>query len=205
MSAVPELLDQAQAVPTTGRQRVIEVSDLSVSFANEQRTVHAVRHLGFHVDAGETLAIVGESGSGKSVSSLALMRLVEQGGGRLDSGSMWLTRRNGERLDLARASPSQMRSLRGAEGGYQLASSPQQIRVGSVLRAVEGPLAGVRGQRPEEIRYEGSATHLAELWVAVRAAVRGVLDEVTLAQVVSGELPSPVPELLTAPDAWRPR
>jgi glutathione transport system ATP-binding protein len=98
-----------------GRQRVIEVQDLSVSFANEQRTVHAVRNLGFHVDAGETLAIVGESGSGKSVSSLALMRLVEQGGGRLGGGSMWLTRRNGERLDLARASQSQMRSLRGAD------------------------------------------------------------------------------------------
>lgn len=97
------------------RQRVIEVQDLSVSFSNEQRTVHAVRNLGFHVDAGETLAIVGESGSGKSVSSLALMRLVEQGGGRLGSGSMWLTRRNGERLDLARASQSQMRSLRGAD------------------------------------------------------------------------------------------
>jgi len=115
MSAVPELLDKAQALPATGRQRVIEVSDLSVSFASEQRTVHAVRNLGFHVDAGETLAIVGESGSGKSVSSLALMRLVEQGGGHLGSGSMWLTRRNGERLDLARASQSQMRSLRGAD------------------------------------------------------------------------------------------
>ncbi|EJL78861.1 ATPase component of various ABC-type transport systems with duplicated ATPase domain [Polaromonas sp. CF318] len=101
--------------PLPNRQRVIEVNDLSVSFANEQRTVHAVRKLGFHVDAGETLAIVGESGSGKSVSSLALMRLVEQGGGRLGSGSMWLTRRNGERLDLARASQSQMRSLRGAD------------------------------------------------------------------------------------------
>jgi len=101
--------------PLPNRQRVIEVQDLSVSFASEQRTVHAVRNLGFHVDAGETLAIVGESGSGKSVSSLALMRLVEQGGGRLGSGSMWLTRRNGERLDLARASQSQMRSLRGAD------------------------------------------------------------------------------------------
>lgn len=96
-------------------QRVIEVSDLSVSFASEQRTVHAVRALSFHVDAGETLAIVGESGSGKSVSSLALMRLVEQGGGTIASGSMWLTRRNGERIDMARASQSQMRSLRGAD------------------------------------------------------------------------------------------
>ncbi len=96
-------------------QRVIEVSDLSVSFVSEQRTVHAVKSLGFHVDAGETLAIVGESGSGKSVSSLALMRLVEQGGGAITSGSMWLTRRSGERLDMARASQAQMRSLRGAD------------------------------------------------------------------------------------------
>jgi len=115
MSAEPELMDKTQSTRTAGRQRVIEVNDLSVSFAGEQRTVHAVRKLGFHVDAGETLAIVGESGSGKSVSSLALMRLVEQGGGRLGSGSMWLTRRNGERIDLARASQSQMRSLRGAD------------------------------------------------------------------------------------------
>jgi len=115
MSAVPGLSDGAARTGAATRQRVIEVSDLSVSFASEQRTVHAVRQLSFHVDAGETLAIVGESGSGKSVSSLALMRLVEQGGGRLGSGSMWLTRRNGERLDLARASQSQMRSLRGAD------------------------------------------------------------------------------------------
>ena len=105
----------SDSTPVTARQRVIEVSDLSVSFHGEQRTVHAVRKLGFHVDAGETLAIVGESGSGKSVTSLALMRLVEQGGGRLGSGSMWLTRRSGERIDLARASQAQMRSLRGAD------------------------------------------------------------------------------------------
>ena len=113
-SAEP-LLDDSGSTPGKVRQRVIEVSDLSVSFHGEQRTVHAVRNLGFHVDAGETLAIVGESGSGKSVTSLALMRLVEQGGGRLGSGSMWLTRRSGERIDLASASQAQMRGLRGAD------------------------------------------------------------------------------------------
>ena len=97
------------------RQRVLDVRDLSVTFQGEQRTVHAVKNLSFHVDAGETLAIVGESGSGKSVSSLALMRLVEGGGGRIDTGQMMLTRRGGERIDLAQATPAQMRTLRGAD------------------------------------------------------------------------------------------
>jgi len=99
--------------PTT--RRVLEVKDLSVSFGGETGRLQAVRALGFHVDAGETLAIVGESGSGKSVSSLALMRLVEHGGGRIDSGELWLTRRSGERIDLAQADTRQMRALRGAD------------------------------------------------------------------------------------------
>ncbi len=99
---------------TAGR-RVIEVDNLSVSFRSELRTVHAVRNLSFHVAAGETLAVVGESGSGKSVTSLALMRLVEQGGGSLEGGRIWLTRRNGERLELASASQAQMRKVRGAD------------------------------------------------------------------------------------------
>jgi glutathione transport system ATP-binding protein len=95
--------------------RVLEVSDLSIDFRVEHGLVHAVKGLSLHVDAGETLAIVGESGSGKSVSSLALMRLVEQGGGRIASGRMLLTRRDGERIDLAQATPAQMRRLRGAD------------------------------------------------------------------------------------------
>jgi Rrf2 family protein len=98
-----------------------------------------------------------------------------------------------------------VRSVRGAEGGYRLAHPPQEVTVGSVLRAVDGPLAGVRGRRPEELVYAGSAVHLPELWVAVRAAVRGVLDEVTLAQVATGRLPARVRRLLTGPDAWQPR
>jgi ABC-type dipeptide/oligopeptide/nickel transport system ATPase component len=77
---------------------------------DRRRRLQAVRALDFHVDAGETLAIVGESGSGKSVSSLALMRLVEHGGGRIDSGEMWLTRRDGERVDLAQADSRRMRA-----------------------------------------------------------------------------------------------
>lgn len=105
--------------------------------------------------------------------------------------------------DLRRA--GLVRSVRGAEGGYRLARPPEEVPVGAVLRAVEGPLAGVRGQRPEEIAYGGSAAHLSELWVAVRAAVRGVLDEVTLAQVVTGRLPSQVRHLVADPGAWQPR
>ena len=108
MSALP-------ITPAESARRVLEVQDLRVSFRTEQGRLQAVKGLNFHVDAGETLAIVGESGSGKSVSSLALMRLVEQGGDAIDSGQMWLTRRSGERVDLARASARQMRSLRGAD------------------------------------------------------------------------------------------
>ncbi len=97
------------------RRRVLDVQHLSVRFETKERVVDAVRDLSFHVHAGETLAIVGESGSGKSVSSLALMRLVENGGGRITSGSMQFHRRDGSSLDLAQASPSTMRGIRGAE------------------------------------------------------------------------------------------
>lgn len=96
-------------------ERVLAVSDLSVQFRQEGDVVEAVRHLAFEVDRGETLAIVGESGSGKSVTSLALMRLVEQGGGELTSGAMHFRRRNGQVLDLAKAKQSSLRTLRGAD------------------------------------------------------------------------------------------
>nr|WP_315185664.1 dipeptide ABC transporter ATP-binding protein [uncultured Albidiferax sp.] len=98
-----------------GNRRVLDVQRLSVRFETKERVVDAVRDLSFHVNAGETLAIVGESGSGKSVSSLALMRLVENGGGRITSGSMQFHRRDGSSLDLAQASPATMRGIRGAE------------------------------------------------------------------------------------------
>ncbi len=96
-------------------RRVLDVSGLGVKFETQERVVDAVRDLSFHVNAGETLAIVGESGSGKSVSSLALMRLVEGGGGRITSGQMHFHRRDGSVLDLAQASSATMRSIRGAE------------------------------------------------------------------------------------------
>ncbi|WP_325170253.1 dipeptide ABC transporter ATP-binding protein [Cupriavidus respiraculi] len=96
-------------------QRVVAVNDLTVRFSTSERTVEAVRNLSFHVDRGETLAVVGESGSGKSVTSLALMRLVEHGGGRIASGTMALRRRGGQVLDLARADAATMRHVRGAD------------------------------------------------------------------------------------------
>jgi len=96
-------------------QRVIAVDQLTVSFATSERTVVAVNNLSFHVDRGETLAIVGESGSGKSVTSLALMRLVEHGGGKITRGSMRLRRNSGVQLDLARADSAALRGVRGAD------------------------------------------------------------------------------------------
>jgi glutathione transport system ATP-binding protein len=96
-------------------QRVLSVRDLSVQFQQQGDTVEAVRNLSFDLDRGETLAIVGESGSGKSVTSLALMRLVEQGGGNIVSGTMPVRRRNGEVLDLAHARQGTLRTVRGAD------------------------------------------------------------------------------------------
>ncbi|KNE24931.1 glutathione ABC transporter ATP-binding protein [Achromobacter spanius] len=100
---------------TMDSKRVVEVSGLSVRFKTPDRTVDAVRNVSFHVDRGETLAIVGESGSGKSVTSLALMRLVEYGGGKIINGDMFLRRRNGEVLDLAHAPDTTLQRVRGAD------------------------------------------------------------------------------------------
>ena len=105
----------ANSVIAMPDQRIVQVQDLSVRFATSERVVDAVRNLSFHVDRGETLAVVGESGSGKSVTSLALMRLVEHGGGKIVGGQMRLRRRNGEVLDLANASQAAMRGVRGAD------------------------------------------------------------------------------------------
>jgi len=101
--------------PTLPEGQVLAVDDLTVRFSTSERVVDAVRHLSFHVERGETLAIVGESGSGKSVTSLALMRLVEYGGGKIIEGRMAFRRRNGQVLDLARAPDATMRGIRGAD------------------------------------------------------------------------------------------
>ncbi|MGE8671359.1 MAG: dipeptide ABC transporter ATP-binding protein [Achromobacter mucicolens] len=95
--------------------RVVQVNDLTVRFKTPERTVEAVRNVSFHVNRGETLAIVGESGSGKSVTSLALMRLVEYGGGHIANGGMLLRRRSGDVLDLVNAPDSTLQRVRGAD------------------------------------------------------------------------------------------
>jgi Rrf2 family protein len=98
-----------------------------------------------------------------------------------------------------------VRSQRGADGGYGLARPAAEITLGMVIRAVDGPLAEIRGLRPNETTYSGTAQHLPEVWVAVRASLRKVLDETTLVQVLTGKLPAHVRRMVEAPDAWLPR
>ncbi|MGE8476576.1 MAG: dipeptide ABC transporter ATP-binding protein, partial [Paraburkholderia hospita] len=112
---VPNTPHQPRPLDNLPPQRVVDIDRLTVAFRRGETTFNAVRDLSLTVDRGETLAIVGESGSGKSVTSLALMRLVEHGGGSIASGSIAFRRRNGSVLDLARASQSTMRSIRGAD------------------------------------------------------------------------------------------
>ncbi|MCZ3385519.1 MAG: Rrf2 family transcriptional regulator [Actinomycetia bacterium] len=93
-------------------------------------------------------------------------------------------------------------SQRGADGGYRLARSASAITVADVVRALDGPLADVRGDRPENAEYEGAAEHLRDVWVATRAALRGVLDHVTLQDIASGNLPETVTNFTNDPVAW---
>jgi Rrf2 family protein len=95
-------------------------------------------------------------------------------------------------------------SRRGAEGGYRLARPPEEVTLADVIRAVEGPLANVRGARPEALEYRGSAEALRDVFVALRAAIRDVLERVTLADVAAAELPAVVGQLTGRPDAWSP-
>ena len=95
-----------------------------------------------------------------------------------------------------------VRSQRGPEGGYWLSRPANEVTLAQVIRAVEGPLVGVRGQRPEEIEYVGSAESLQQVWIALRANERAVLETVTLADIVSGHLPDMVRHLTENPSAW---
>lgn len=93
-----------------------------------------------------------------------------------------------------------VRSQRGSEGGYWLNRPAVEISVADVIRAVEGPLASVRGQRPEDIDYVGAAAALDEVWFAVRANLRAVVESVTLADLAAGELPPAIAKLAADPE-----
>lgn len=103
-------------------------------------------------------------------------------------------------LELKRA--GLVRTKRGARGGYWLARGPESISVADVIRAVEGPLANIHDLPPEETSYPGAAARLREVWIAVRVNLRAVLEEVTLADLTTGELPAGVANLTDQPGAW---
>jgi Rrf2 family protein len=98
-----------------------------------------------------------------------------------------------------------VRSQRGPDGGYWLAKPAEEVNLAHIIRAVEGPLVGVRGQRPEEIEYVGSAESLQQVWVALRANLRKVLEHVTVAEVASGKLPKDILALTRQEEAWQTR
>jgi Rrf2 family protein len=105
-------------------------------------------------------------------------------------------------LDLKHAGLVQ--SQRGADGGYWLSLSPEEISLADVIRAVEGPIANVRGMPPQEVEYNGPAALLQQVWIAVRATLRIVLEAVTLADLAAGRLPDEVAAITADPDAWQP-
>jgi len=137
---------------------VLQVEGLSVSFQTEAGRSQVVRDLSFSVGAGETLAIVGESGSGKSVTSLALMRLIEQGGGRIDSGAIRFQPRQGAALDLAQADAARMRAIRGADIAMIFQEPMTSLN----------PVFTVGEQIAEALRIHQRLSHAAALAEALR-------------------------------------
>ena len=105
-------------------------------------------------------------------------------------------------LDLRRA--DLVRSQRGAVGGYWLAKDADEVTIAEVIRAVDGPLAYVRGERPEQVEYLAAAEHLSDVWVALRASIRAVLESTTLADVLAGTLPDHLRLLVADPENWAP-
>ncbi len=97
-----------------------------------------------------------------------------------------------------------VQAQRGADGGYWLARPANTVTLADVIRAVEGPLANVRGARPETVEYSGAAARLGEVWIAVRANLRAVLEAVTVADLAQGNLPESVRDLTRDPGAWEP-
>jgi Rrf2 family protein len=106
-------------------------------------------------------------------------------------------------VDLRQAGIVQSR--RGPDGGYWLARPAAQVTVADVIRASDGPLASVRGEKPEDLAYDGAAAELRHVWVALRSSMREVLEQVTLADLAEGSLPSSVLERTRDPDAWQRR
>src|SRR3954469_8226070 len=140
----------------------------------------------------------------------AAAALAAQGGGPV-KGEMLAT---GQRIpqkflenilsDLRHA--GLVRSQRGADGGYWLARPAEEISVADIIRAVEGPLASVRGEAPEDVNYSGTAAaSLQQVWIAVRANLRAVVEHVTLADIAAGRLPTDVESLTRDPQAWTMR
>jgi Rrf2 family protein len=95
-----------------------------------------------------------------------------------------------------------LRSQRGPEGGYRLARPASDISIADVIRSLDGELANVRGSRPEHLAYSGAASSLQQVWIALRASERTILEGVTLAHVASGDLPDYVSSLVANPAAW---
>ena len=98
-----------------------------------------------------------------------------------------------------------VRSQRGADGGYWLGRPATDVSVADIIRAVEGPLANVRGERPESLDYPDGTGSLQDVWIATRAALRSVLEAVSLHDIAEGRLPKAVTALAKNPDSWEPR
>lgn len=98
-----------------------------------------------------------------------------------------------------------VRSQRGPSGGYLLDRAPGDITIADVMRAVDGPLASVQDAKPEDVSYPGPAAKLQDVWIAVRASLRQVLEEVTIGHLLAGKLPDDVEALTKSEDAWARR
>lgn len=98
-----------------------------------------------------------------------------------------------------------VQSRRGVDGGFRLARPADQVMIADVIRAVDGPLASVRGEPPENWTYGGAASALPRVWIAVRKNLRSVLERVSVADVAKGELPRAIDRLADDPEAWMTR